>query len=115
MSTHRIDTLLAEMTLAEKIGQLCQVQPAGRDQDDRVRAGGVGSLINVVGDDARHYQRLAVEESRLRIPLLLGRDVIHGFVTIFPIPLGQAASFDPAGVRNAAAIAARDAAVAGSW
>lgn len=116
MSTHRIDTLLAEMTLAEKIGQLCQVQPAGRDQDDRVRAGGVGSLINVVGDDARHYQRLAVEESRLRIPLLLGRDVIHGFVTIFPIPLGQAASFDPAGVRNAAAIAAREAAAAGvNW
>ncbi len=116
MSTRRIDTLLAEMTLAEKIGQLCQVQPEGRDQDDRVRAGGVGSLINVVGDDARHYQRLAVEESRLGIPLLLGRDVIHGFATIFPIPLGQAASFDPAGVRDAAATAAREAAAAGvNW
>ncbi|MDE2453788.1 MAG: glycoside hydrolase family 3 C-terminal domain-containing protein [Burkholderiales bacterium] len=116
MSSSRIDSLLAEMTLAEKIGQLCQVQPHGRDQEDLVRAGGAGSLINVVGDDAYHYQWLAVEHSRLRIPLLLGRDVIHGFSTVFPIPLGQAASFDPPGVREAAATAARQAAGAGvNW
>lgn len=116
MSSDRIESLLAQMTLAEKIGQLCQVQPHGRDQEDLVRAGGAGSLINVVGDDAYHYQWLAVEHSRLRIPLLLGRDVIHGFSTVFPIPLGQAASFDPPSVREAAATAARQAAGAGvNW
>lgn len=116
MTSGRIESLLAEMTLAEKIGQLCQVQPHGRDQEDLVRAGGAGSLINVVGDDAYHYQWLAVEQSRLRIPLLLGRDVIHGFATVFPIPLAQAASFDVASVREAAATAAREAAAAGvNW
>ena len=95
MTEKDIAGLIAEMTLAEKIGQLCQVQPHGRDQEERVRDGLVGSLINVVGDDAYFYQSQAVEHSRLRIPLLLGRDVIHGFATVFPIPLGQAASFDP--------------------
>lgn len=111
-----ITELLGEMTLREKIGQLCQVQPNGRDQEHRVRDGMVGSLINVTGDDAYFYQSQAVEHSRLKIPLLLGRDVIHGFNTIFPIPLGQAASFDPRAVRTAAAIAAREANGAGvNW
>lgn len=112
MTSERIRSLLSEMTLAEKIGQMCQVQPHGRDQDDQVRAGLIGSLINVVGPDAYHYQALAVEHSRLGIPLLLGRDVIHGFNTIFPIPLGQAASFDPAAVREAAALSAIEAGMA---
>lgn len=116
MTEKDIAGLIAEMTLAEKIGQLCQVQPHGRDQEERVRDGLVGSLINVVGDDAYFYQSQAVEHSRLRIPLLLGRDVIHGFATVFPIPLGQAASFDPDAVRAAAAIAAREAGIAGvNW
>nr|HPL29974.1 beta-glucosidase BglX [Anaerolineae bacterium] len=75
--------------------------------------GMVGSFLNVLGDEAQRYQRIAVEESRLGIPLLFGRDVIHGFRTIFPIPLGQAASFDPGLVREAARIAAREAAAAG--
>ncbi len=111
-----ISELIGEMTLREKIGQLCQVQPNGRDQEHRVRDGMVGSLINVTGDDAYFYQSQAVEHSRLKIPLLLGRDVIHGFNTIFPIPLGQAASFDPRAVRTAAAIAAREANSAGvNW
>lgn len=104
------------MTLAEKIGQLSQVQPHGRDIDDRIRAGEVGSVINAVGDDAYHFQWVALEQSRLRIPLLIGRDVIHGFNTIFPIPLGQAASFDPDAVREAAQLSAWEAAAAGvNW
>lgn len=116
MAKQDIDGLIAEMTLAEKIGQLCQVQPQGRDQEQRVRDGMVGSLINVVGDDAYFYQSQAVDHSRLKIPLLIGRDVIHGFSTIFPIPLGQAASFDPDAVSAAAAIAAREAGIAGvNW
>ncbi len=116
MTSERIRSVLAKMTLAEKIGQMCQVQPHGRDQDDQVRSGHIGSLINVVGSDAHHYQSLAVEQSRLGIPLLLGRDVIHGFNTIFPIPLGQAASFDTAAVREAAAISAIEAGMAGvNW
>lgn len=115
-SSPRIDDLLARMTLAEKIGQLGQVQPQGRSHEAAVRDGAVGSLINVIGEDARHYQRLAVEESRLGIPLLFGRDVIHGFRTVFPIPLAQAASFDPDLVREAAAAAAREAAAEGvNW
>jgi len=116
MTAQEVAQLLKEMTLAEKIGQLCQVQPQGRDQEARVREGGVGSLINVVGDDAYFYQSQAVEHSRLKIPLLLGRDVIHGFNTIFPIPLGQAATFDPESVRAAAALSAREAGAAGvNW
>jgi beta-glucosidase len=104
------------MSLAEKIGQLCQVQPNGRDLDERIRAGEVGSVINAVGDDAYHFQWTAVEHSRLRIPLLIGRDVIHGFNTIFPIPLGQAAGFDPNKVQEAAEVAALEAAIAGvNW
>lgn len=116
MTEQDIEDLIAQMTLAEKIGQLCQVQPQGRDQEQRVRDGMVGSLINVVGDDAYFYQSQAVDHSRLKIPLLMGRDVIHGFSTIFPIPLGQAASFDPDSVRIAAAISAREAGIAGvNW
>lgn len=116
MTEHDIEQLISRMTLAEKLGQMTQVQPQGRDQEERVRNGGAGSLINVVGDDAYHYQWLAVEHSRLGIPLLLGRDVIHGFQTVFPIPLGQAAAFDPERVRLAAAHSAREAGAAGvNW
>jgi beta-glucosidase len=111
-----IEALLARMTLDEKIGQMRQVQGTGEVQAALVRQGAVGSLINVVGEETQEYQRIAVQESRLGIPLLFGRDVIHGFRTIFPIPLGQAASFDPAGVRDAARIAAVEASAAGvNW
>jgi len=111
-----VDDLLARMTLAEKLGQLCQVQPDGSDLDERIRAGGVGALINVVGNDAYRYQSVAVEQSRLKIPLLIARDVIHGFHTVFPIPLAQAATFDPRGVRAAAELAADEAGAAGvNW
>ena len=116
MTEHDIEQLISRMTLAEKLGQMTQLQPHGRNQEECVRNGGAGSLINVVGDDAYHYQWLAVEHSRLGIPLLLGRDVIHGFETVFPIPLGQAAAFDPDRVRLAAAHSAREASAAGvNW
>jgi beta-glucosidase len=105
------------MTLDEKIGQLLQVTGGAPDLHEAVRQGRVSSVINEVAlDEVNELQRLAVHESRLGIPLLIGRDVIHGFKTIFPIPLGQAASWDPAAVKSAAAVAAAEAATAGiNW
>jgi hypothetical protein len=106
----RIAALLARMTLAEKIGPMNQVNVVGPDAfarlRDAIREGPVGSVINQVDPDAvSALQRIAVEESRLGTPLLFGRDVIHGFRTTLPIPFGQAATFDPAIVREGARIA----------
>ncbi|MFT7287457.1 MAG: beta-glucosidase [Halieaceae bacterium] len=117
----RVDALLAQMSLAEKIGQMNQVHagdeysPAVHAED--IRAGRIGSIINTVDvDTICELQRIAVEESRLGIPLLFGRDVIHGFHTVFPIPLGQAASFNPQIVREAARLAAAEASACGiNW
>ena len=111
----RARTLLTQMTLAEKIGQMSQVEAGhGNAPDylgDRLRAGGIGSVINIVDADAvNELQRIAVEESRLGIPLLVGRDVIHGFKTVFPIPLGQAASWNTALAEEGARVAAQEAA-----
>ncbi len=120
-----ISGLLEKMTLEEKLGQLTQYSgrwattgpdvPQGGDAE--VRAGRVGSFLNIFGAEAVcRVQKMAVEESRLGIPLLFGHDVIHGFRTLFPIPLGQAASFNPAGVEHAARIAAREATAVGlAW
>jgi beta-glucosidase len=113
MHEGRIDDLLARMTLAEKVGQMAQLSGTHEAFEGLIRRGAVGSFLNVVGEQARKYQRLAVEGSRLGIPLIFGRDVIHGFRTIFPIPLGQAASFDPEIVREGARIAASEAAASG--
>ena len=110
----QIDDLLAQMTLEEKIAQMTQVN-GGKVSDniaEQVRAG-AGSMLNSVGAEANDYQRIAVEESRLGIPMIFARDVIHGFRTIFPIPLGQAATFDPAVVEEGARIAAEEAMQAG--
>ncbi len=112
----QIDQLLAKMTLAEKIGQMNQVS-AGGDVSryaESLRNGQVGSILNEV-DPARinEFQRIAVEESRLGIPLLVGRDVIHGFHTIFPIPIGLAATFDPELVEEGAHVAAAEAVAQG--
>jgi beta-glucosidase len=99
-----IETLLATMTIAEKIGQLNMVASfravtgpgALRDVDEGIRAGRIGNLLNLWGaDEAQAVQRLAVEESRLGIPLLLGLDVIHGHRTIFPVPLAEACLLAP--------------------
>lgn len=110
----KVDALLKQMTLDEKIGQLVQFSAGfatgpgseGKNQrfDEMVAKGQVGSFLNVVGADAtNHYQHIAMEKSRLHIPLIFGLDVIHGDHTTFPIPLAVAASFDP----KAAEIVAR--------
>ncbi len=118
---HRVTALLAEMTLAEKIGQMNQVNADDRDLSDDLRqaieSGRVGSVLNQVDVDAvNELQRIAVQESRLGIPLLVGRDVIHGFKTVMPIPLGQAAAWNADIVREGARVAAREAATAGvNW
>lgn len=120
----RIDALLAQMTLEEKIGQLNQLagdsNPTGpalarsARLREAIRAGRVGSVLNVVGASAtRALQQLAVEDTRLHIPLLFGYDVIHGYRTIFPVPLGETASWDLAAIEQSARIAATEAASAG--
>ena len=116
-----VQTLLEQMSLAEKVGQMSQVEAgSGHAPDslgDRLRAGLIGSVINIVDVGVlNELQRIAVEESRLGIPLLIGRDVIHGFKTVFPIPLGQAATWNPALVEEGARIAALEAAKSGvNW
>ncbi len=108
--------LIARMTLAEKAGQVSQAfaVPFLPPVDQAVAEGRLGSLL-FVPDPARinQYQRLAVEQSRLGIPLLFGFDVIHGLRTIFPVPLGLAASFDPGLVEQAQAAAAAEARASG--
>jgi beta-glucosidase len=110
----RITSLLARMTLDEKIGQMSQSTsiktPLSEQIKDEIRKGRWGSFLNAgSAQDRAEAQRIAMKESRLRIPLLFGRDVIHGYRTIFPIPLGQSASWDPALVEQAARIAAHEA------
>ncbi len=117
----RIRDLLARMTPEEKVGQLSQANAAGGHIPDHLRsslrAGAIGSLLNEVQvDTVNELQRIVVEESRLGIPLLIGRDVVHGFKTVFPIPLGQAATWNPILIRAGARIAALEAASAGvNW
>jgi len=113
----RVDELLSRMTLAEKIGQMSQVNLDAPDLHRAVREGRVGAVLNMVDVEViNHLQKLATEESRLGIPLLFARDVIHGFKTTFPIPLGQAASWNPGLLKEAARIAALEAASAGiNW
>jgi beta-glucosidase len=108
----KIEELLSKMTLQEKIGQMNQLTGMGlsTDMKNQIKDGRVGSILNEI--DAKtinELQRIAVKESRLGIPLIFGRDVIHGFKTIFPIPLGQAATWNTAIVENGARIAAEEA------
>jgi beta-glucosidase len=118
----RVEALLKQMTLEEKVGQLVQYSigtPAGPgtgrgDYLEMIEKGQVGSLFNL--EDARaanHFQHIAVEKSRLHIPLLYGLDVIHGYRTEFPVPLGLASTWDPQIVEQAARIAAQEASAAG--
>lgn len=138
----RVDELLGRMTLAEKIGQLVQVAPfappdpdgltelireaqeTGRPVesiflprpglDDEIREGRVGSLLNLAdAGRVNRLQRIAVEESRLGIPLLVGSDVIHGFRTVFPIPLAESCTWDPELLERASRVAAEEASAAG--
>jgi beta-glucosidase len=117
----RVTSLLAQMTVAEKIGQMTQLNASGPDPvenlGERLRSGRLGSILNLADAEVvNELQRIAVEESRLGIPLLVGRDVIHGFATVMPLPIGQAASFNPDIARDGARIAALEAASAGvNW
>lgn len=112
----KVDALLSQMTLEEKIGQMNQISSYGNIEDmtELIKKGEIGSILNEV-DPGRinALQRVAVKESRLGIPLLMARDVIHGFKTIFPIPLGQAASFDPQVAEDGARVAAIEASSVG--
>ncbi len=115
----RVNALLARMTLEEKLGQLQQLdgEANGNFRPEHLqmaRQGLLGSTLNVRGaQKTNQLQRIAVTESRLKIPLIFGFDVIHGYRTIFPIPLGEAASWDPAAAERAAGIAAAEARAAG--
>jgi Beta-glucosidase-related glycosidases len=112
----RVEQILSQMTLAEKIGQMNQISGGGEVSNyaEALRGGQVGSILNEV-DPAKinEFQRICIEESRLGIPLLMARDVIHGFHTVFPIPLGLAATFDPALVQEGARVAALEATAQG--
>lgn len=115
----QITALLARMTLAEKLGQLQQLDGEANgnfrpEHLELVRQGLLGSTLNVRGaQKTNQLQRIAVTESRLKIPLIFGFDVIHGYRTIFPMPLGEAASWDPAAAERSAGIAAAEARAAG--
>lgn len=118
----KIDDLLKKMTIEEKIGQLNQYSfdwratgpiTVKRDQEEAIKAGKVGSMLNVLGTTyTRQYQEIAMQ-SRLKIPLLFGQDVIHGYKTTFPIPLAEASSWDLEAIELSARIAAAEAAAGG--
>ncbi len=121
-ATHFVDSLLATMSLDEKLGQLTQVPGQGTPTgpkalpggEDEIRAGHIGSFLGVYGaETTRELQRVAVESSPHHIPLLFSHDVIHGFRTIFPVPLGEAASWDPELAMRTARVAADEATSAG--
>src|ERR687897_2830223 len=108
----RVNHLLSRMTLEEKLEQI-QLLPDFLVTEDEVRKG-LGSVLSVTDPTRiRELQRIAVEESRLKIPILFAFDTIHGFRTIFPIPLGAASSFDPDVVSDDHRIGARESAAVG--
>lgn len=122
----KVETLLAKMTLEEKVGQLnfvvgailtgpsLQEAKSSADMDGQIRAGQITGVFNTNGaKNIRHLQEVAVKESRLGIPLLIGADVIHGYKTVTPIPLGEAASWDLAAIEKSAAVAAAECAATG--
>jgi beta-glucosidase len=111
---HTVDVLLHQMTLEEKIGQLTQYTSATPETLELVREGKVGSLFNVTGaEETNAAQHIAMEQTRLKIPLLFGYDVIHGYRTIFPVPIATASSFDPALIEQIERVAARESTAAG--
>jgi beta-glucosidase len=114
----RVEALLGRMSLVEKIGQLTQIGGAsfmpGPNPEDLIRTGGVGSVLWL--NDTQRFnelQKVAVEETPSKIPLLFGLDVIHGYRTIFPVPLAMASSWDPSVPERAQTVAAREARAAG--
>lgn len=127
--SQKVDSLLNLMTLEEKVGQMNQYNgfwditgPAPKEGNaaikyEHLKKGWVGSMLNVTGvENVRKLQRLVVEESRLGIPLIFGQDVIHGYKTLSPIPLAEAASWDIEAIENSARIAADEASAVGiNW
>lgn len=125
----KVEELLSKMTLEEKIGQMNQYtgfydptgpapkEGAGKNKFDHVKSGLVGSMLNVRGArEVREIQKVAVENSRLGIPLIIGFDVIHGYKTIGPIPLAEAASWDLEAIEKSARVAAIESSAAGiNW
>ena len=113
----RAEAILHQMTLDEKLGQLSQIFWYKGVPDDRIRKGELGSYLFLTDpQEINRVQHIAVEQSRLHIPLLIGFDVIHGFRTIFPVPLAQAASWDLDLNREIQSAAADEAAAAGiNW
>ena len=114
----RVEALLGRMSLAEKIGQLNQVGGAdfapGPKAEDQIRAGGAGSVLWLNNTQRfNELQKIAIEESPSGIPLLFALDVIHGYRTIFPVPLAMASSWDPAVPEQSQAVAAKEARAAG--
>jgi beta-glucosidase len=118
----KVEALLRKMTLEEKVGQLVQYsagQPTGpgtgrTDYNDMIAKGEIGALFNIVtAKETNAFQHIAVEKSRLKIPILFGLDVIHGYRTEFPVPLGLASTWNPALVEQAARIAAQEASASG--
>ncbi len=122
----RVEELVSQMTLEEKLGQINQVSnpyhstgtgasnPQEEGYDQMIRSGSIGSFLNVTGaDETRRLQKIAVEESRLGIPLIFAFDVIHGYKTLFPIPLAEAASFDRQAMKLSAHVAAVESAANG--
>ena len=118
MNTY-VSNLMSKMTLEEKIGQLNLLTPGGgvltgavvsSDVESKIKAGSVGGLFGVIGESKiRQAQQLALSQSRLKIPLIFGSDVIHGYKTTFPIPLGLSCSWDMPMIQRAAAVAAAEA------
>jgi beta-glucosidase len=114
----RVEVLLAQMTLEEKVGQMVQIsvrdmQPG--EGEGRIQQGQAGSVLYAYGAaETNRLQRIAVEESRLGIPLIIGNDVIHGYRTIFPIPLAESCTWDPGLVQETARIAAEEASAHGT-
>src|SRR6185312_9176351 len=111
----QVDSLIGKMTLAEKIGQLEMSGPTGPNGTpgqtllDEVRSGQVGSVLDLVGVDNINQVQQAALQSRLHIPVIFSLDVIHGYKTIFPVPLAEASSWDPAAVENDASVSASEA------
>lgn len=121
-----VDALMKKMTLDEKIGQLNLLTPGGgivtgsvvsSDVENKIKSGNVGGLFGVIGvDKIKQAQQIAVNNSRLKIPLIFGSDVIHGYKTTFPVPLGLSCSWDTAMIERSARIAASEATADGlSW
>ena len=110
----KVDALLHQMTLEEKVGQLTQFAGSNPQTIEMIKQGKVGSLLGVLGaENANEVQRAAVQNSRLHIPLILGFDVIHGYRTIFPVPLASAGSFDMPLIAQAERVAAKEATASG--